>query len=253
MNPENTSSITRRDALARIGAGVAVVSLGSSLLSTRAEAQTAAPAPAEFTLPPLGFAYDALEPAIDARTMEIHYTKHHQAYVTNANKALAAYPELRAKGAEGILKEIRSVPEAIQTIVRNNVGGHVNHCLFWRILKPGGAKQPVGKVAEAIDKTFGGFDGLHAELTSAASRHFGSGWGWLSVNNGDLAVQDTSNQDSPLMFDSTPLLGIDVWEHAYYLNYQNRRSDYINAFWSLVNWDVVNENYIAATEPDKEA
>jgi Fe-Mn family superoxide dismutase len=252
MNPENTRSITRRDAITRIGAGIAAVGLANSLLSTRAEAQMETPAssaPTEFTLPPLGFAYGALEPAIDARTMEIHYTKHHQGYVNNSNKALASYPDLLAKGPEGLLRDIRTVPEAIQTIVRNNVGGHANHSLFWRILKPGGAKQPTGKVGEAIDKTFGSFDGLHAELTSAASRHFGSGWGWLSVIDGNLVAHDTSNQDSPLMSGATPILGVDVWEHAYYLHYQNKRSDYIAAFWGLVNWDVVNENYLAATEP----
>jgi Fe-Mn family superoxide dismutase len=256
MNPENTRSITRRDAITRIGAGIAAVGLANSLLSTRAEAQMETPAssaPTEFTLPPLGFAYDALEPHIDARTMEIHHTKHHQGYVNNSNKALASYPDLLAKGPDGILKEINTVPEAIRTIVRNNVGGHSNHSLFWSILKPGGAKGPVGKAAEAIEKTFGGFDGLHAELTSAATRHFGSGWGWLSVYNGDLVAHSTANQDSPLMSGATPILGLDVWEHAYYLHYQNRRADYVTAFWNLVNWDVVDANYIAATEPAEEA
>ncbi|HUG09645.1 MAG TPA: superoxide dismutase [Opitutaceae bacterium] len=215
-------------------------------------AATAPAATTEFKLPPLGFAYEALEPHIDARTMEIHHTKHHQAYVDNSNKALASYPELLAKGPEEILKNINTVPDSIRTIVRNNVGGHVNHSLFWRILKPSGANGPVGKVAAAIEETFGGFEGMHAELTSAATRHFGSGWGWLSLVNGDLVAHSTANQDSPLMSGATPILGLDVWEHAYYLHYQNRRADYIGAFWKLVNWDVVNELYVEAMEPEEE-
>ena len=251
MNPKDIHNLSRREALARLSAGIAAVSLGS-IVANRAAAQTPAAAPAEFTLPPLGFEYGALEPHIDARTMEIHHTKHHKAYVDNANKALASHPDLLAKGPGGILKEINTVPEAIRTIVRNNVGGHANHSLFWRILKPGGATGPVGKVAEAIEETFGGFEGMHAELTSAATRHFGSGWGWLSLVNGDLVAHSTANQDSPLMSGATPILGVDVWEHAYYLHYQNRRGDYIGAFWKLVNWDVVNDLYIEATEPAAE-
>jgi len=154
-----------------------------------------------------------------------------------------------AKGPEGILSDIGNVPEAIRTIVRNNVGGHANHSLFWGILKPGGSSKPVGKVGEAIEKTFGGFEGLHAEITSAATRHFGSGWGWLSVYDGNLIAHSTANQDSPLMSGATPILGVDVWEHAYYLHYQNRRADYVAGFWNLVNWDVVNASYLAATKP----
>ncbi|HEY5551188.1 MAG TPA: superoxide dismutase [Opitutaceae bacterium] len=253
MNPEDTHPLSRRDAIARLGAGIAAVSLGG--LANRADAQTPAAAPADppaFSLPPLGYAYNALEPHIDARTMEIHYTKHHNAYVDNSNKALASYPELLSPGPIALLREINKVPDAIRTIVRNNVGGHVNHSLFWRILKPGGATEPVGKVAEAIEQIFGGFEGLHAELTSASARHFGSGWGWLSLVNGDLVAHSTANQDSPFMSGATPILGIDVWEHAYYLHYQNRRADYIAAFWNLVNWDVVNELYVEATEPAEE-
>ena len=253
MNSENTHPLSRREAITRIGAGLAAVGLGSAITATRASAQaTAAVAVPEFTLPPLGFAFDALEPHIDARTMEIHYTKHHQGYVNNANRALASHPELMSKGAEGMLGDIGNVPETIRTIVRNNVGGHANHSLFWGILKPGGASQPVGKVGEAIEKTFGGFDGLHAEMSSAATRHFGSGWGWLSVYDGNLIAHSTANQDSPLMSGATPILGVDVWEHAYYLHYQNRRADYVGAFWNLVNWDVVNANYVAATKPADE-
>jgi Fe-Mn family superoxide dismutase len=256
MNQKDTHILSRREAIARLGAGAAAVSLGA-LAANRADAQMAVPVPAgqpaEFTLPPLEFAYDALEPHIDARTMEIHYTKHHKAYIDNSNKALASYPDLLAKGPDGILKEINTVPDAIRTIVRNNVGGHSNHSLFWRILKPGGAKGPVGKVAEAIEQTFGGFEGMHAELTSASTRHFGSGWGWLSLVNGELVAHSTANQDSPLMSGAIPLLGVDVWEHAYYLHYQNRRADYLTAFWNLVNWDVVNQLYVEATEPAEEA
>lgn len=259
MSPENTPSSTnplsRRAALARLGAGIAAVGLGGALAGTRAGAQapTAAPAdPPAFSLPALGFAFDALEPHIDARTMEIHYTRHHQGYVNNASRALASYPEILALGPMGMLREINQVPEAVRTLVRNNVGGHANHTLFWRILKPGGPKEPVGRVAEAIDATFGSFEGLHAELTMAASRHFGSGWGWLSVIDGRLLAHSTSNQDSPLMSGAIPILGVDVWEHAYYLHYQNRRADYIAAFWNLVNWDVVNQLYVEATEPADE-
>lgn len=256
MNPKDTHhTLSRREALSRLGAGIAAVGLGGALASKRAEAQGAPPTtaiPAAFELPPLGFAYDALEPHIDARTMELHHTKHHGGFVINASRALASYPELLAAGPVAMLREIANVPEAVRTIVRNLVGGHVNHSLFWRILTPGGAKEPVGKAAEAIEKTFGGFEGMHAELTSVSTRHFGSGWGWLSVYNGNLIAHSTANQDSPLMSGATPVLGIDVWEHAYYLHYQNRRADYIAAFWNLVNWDVVNELYVAATGPEEE-
>lgn len=252
MNPEIPNAITRRDALTRLGAGIAAVSLGG-LSASRAVAQSAAaapnPEPGAFSLPALGYAYDALEPVIDARTMEIHYSKHHQGYVNNANNALKAYPEVLALGPIGMLRGIEDVPEAIRTIVRNNVGGHANHTLFWKILQPGGASEPVGKVAEAIDKTFGSFEALHAELSLSAGRHFGSGWGWLSVVGDRLLAHSTANQDSPFMSGATPILGIDVWEHAYYLNYQNRRSDYIAGIWSLINWDVVNANFEAAIEP----
>ncbi len=251
MNPEKSNSLTRRDALIRLGAGIAAVSLGG-LSASRASAQSPAPAnpePDAFSLPALGYAYDALEPHIDARTMEIHHTKHHQGYVNNASRALQAYPEILAMGPIGMLREIDKVPDAIRTLVRNNVGGHANHSLFWRILHPGGSGGPVGRVAEAIDKTFGSYDGLRAELSNAASRHFGSGWGWLSLVDGRLLAHSTSNQDSPFMSGATPILGIDVWEHAYYLHYQNRRADYIGAVWNVINWDVVNANYEAATEP----
>jgi Fe-Mn family superoxide dismutase len=193
-----------------------------------------------FQLPELGFDYDALEPHIDARTMEIHHQKHHGAYTANFNKALESYPELHSVDAEHILRGFNGLPDAIQTAVRNNGGGFYNHALFWDILTPGGASAPDGDLAEAIDRDFGSFDAFKEQFGAAAGTRFGSGWAWLIINPfGKLVVQSTTNQDSPLMSGHTPILGLDVWEHAYYLNYQNRRPDYIAAFWNVVNWDRV--------------
>lgn len=197
-----------------------------------------------FELPALKFAFDALEPVIDARTMEIHHDKHHATYVNNLNKALESAPELFAKPVESILKEINSVPEAIRTAVRNNGGGHANHTLFWEILTPGGRKSPEGALLADIEKTFGSLDAFMEKFSAAATTRFGSGWAWLVVDNDKkLQVYSTANQDSPLMDNHTPILGLDVWEHAYYLNYQNRRPDYIKAFWSIVNWSFVGQEY----------
>jgi Fe-Mn family superoxide dismutase len=197
-----------------------------------------------FELPALKFAFDALEPVIDARTMEIHHDKHHATYVNNLNKALESTPELYAKPVESILKEINSVPEAIRTAVRNNGGGHANHTLFWEILTPGGRKSPEGALLADIEKTFGSLDAFMEKFSTAATTRFGSGWAWLVVDNEKkLQVYSTANQDSPLMDNHTPILGLDVWEHAYYLNYQNRRPDYIKAFWSVVNWSFVGQEY----------
>lgn len=197
-----------------------------------------------FELPALKFAFDALEPVIDARTMEIHHDKHHATYVNNLNKALESAPELFAKPVESILKEINSVPEAIRTAVRNNGGGHANHALFWEILTPGGRKSPDGALLADIEKTFGSLDAFMEKFSAAATTRFGSGWAWLVVDNDKkLQVYSTANQDSPLMDNHTPILGLDVWEHAYYLNYQNRRPDYIKAFWSVVNWSFVGQEY----------
>lgn len=197
-----------------------------------------------FELPALKFAFDALEPVIDARTMEIHHDKHHATYVNNLNKALESAPELFAKPVESILKEINSVPEAIRTAVRNNGGGHANHTLFWEILTPGGRKSPEGALLADIEKTFGSLDAFMEKFSAAATTRFGSGWAWLVVDNDKkLQVYSTANQDSPLMDNHTPILGLDVWEHAYYLNYQNRRPDYIKAFWSVVNWSFVGQEY----------
>ncbi|HOV06167.1 MAG TPA: superoxide dismutase [Anaerolineaceae bacterium] len=197
-----------------------------------------------FELPPLKFAFDALEPAIDARTMEIHHDKHHATYVTNLNKALESAPEWTEKSIEEILKDINSVPEAIRTAVRNNGGGHANHSLFWEILTPGGKKEPAGGLLKELEKTFGSVDAFVEKFTTAATTRFGSGWAWLVVDGEKkLQVYSTANQDSPLMDHHVPILGLDVWEHAYYLNYQNRRPDYIKAFWTVVNWSFVEQQY----------
>jgi Fe-Mn family superoxide dismutase len=203
--------------------------------------------PYKFELPTLGYDYAALEPHIDARTMEIHHTKHHQAYTDNLNAALEKHPNLHGKSDEELLRGIGSVPEDIRTAVRNHGGGFHNHNLFWKVLAPGGARQPAGELASAIDAAFGSFDELRAKLTDAASKRFGSGWGWLVVSgDGKLQVTSTANQDSPLMEGQTPIFGIDVWEHAYYLKYQNRRPEYLKAIWEVVNWEEVGRRYGAA-------
>jgi Fe-Mn family superoxide dismutase len=197
-----------------------------------------------FKLPELGYAKDALEPHIDAQTMEIHHGKHHNAYVTNLNAAVEKHPGIQGSSIEDLLTKIAQVPEDIRTAVRNNGGGHHNHTLFWDILTPGGARQPGGRLAEAITATFGSFDDLKTRLTQAGLTRFGSGWSWLVKDaSGKLQVYSTANQDSPLMEGHTPLLGIDVWEHAYYLKYQNRRPDYLAAIWNVINWDKVASRF----------
>ena len=203
--------------------------------------------PYPHSLPELGYAYDALEPHIDARTMEIHHSKHHNAYTTKVNNALKDHGALHARTAEELIGDLSSVPDAIRTAVRNNGGGYVNHALFWKILAPGGSSDPAGEIAAAIQAAFGSVDGMKEKMTAAAAGQFGSGWGWLSVDaSGQLQVSATPNQDSPLSQGATPILGVDVWEHAYYLKYQNRRPDYLTAFWNVVNWDVVAGNYATA-------
>ncbi|WP_067931888.1 superoxide dismutase [Alicyclobacillus kakegawensis] len=197
-------------------------------------------------LPPLPYAFNALEPHIDALTMEIHHDRHHGTYVNNLNAALEGHSDLQAKSIEDLLADINSVPESIRTAVRNNGGGHANHSLFWQILSPNGGGQPTGAVADAINQTFGSFEKFKDEFSKAAAGRFGSGWAWLVVNNGKLEIISTPNQDSPLMEGKTPILGLDVWEHAYYLKYQNKRPDYIAAFWNIVNWAEVNRRYEAA-------
>jgi Fe-Mn family superoxide dismutase len=202
---------------------------------------------AEFTLPPLPYDYGALEPTIDTQTMQIHHDKHHAAYVNNLNAALKDHPDLQNKSIEDLIRGINSVPEAIRTAVRNNGGGHANHTLFWEIMRPGGPKQPTGALAEAIQSTFGGVDNLKAQLNDAGVKRFGSGWSWLVVAGGKLQVLSSANQDSPLMEGQVPILGIDVWEHAYYLKYQNRRPDYLTAWWNVANWDEVAKRFQAAS------
>ncbi len=198
-----------------------------------------------YTLPALPYAYDALEPHIDAKTMEIHHTKHHNAYITKVNAAIEG-TELESKSIEELVTGINSVPENIRTAVRNNGGGHANHSLFWTVMKPGGGGTPSGDLASAIDSELGGFDKFKEDFSNAAATRFGSGWAWLVVSGGKLEVMSTPNQDSPLMEGKTPILGLDVWEHAYYLNYQNKRPDYISAFFNVINWDEVATRYAAA-------
>ena len=200
-----------------------------------------------YTLPPLPYPNDALEPHIDAKTMEIHHDKHHQAYITNATNALKDNPELLEMPVEKLLADLSVVPEAVRTAVRNNAGGHANHSLFWKILGPQSeGSAPTGELASAIDAKFGSFDAFKEKIATSGATRFGSGWAWLVVKGGELEVLSTANQDSPLMDGATPIFGVDVWEHAYYLNYQNRRPDYLKAIWNVVNWDAVAANYAAA-------
>jgi Fe-Mn family superoxide dismutase len=200
-----------------------------------------------YELPPLPYPFAALEPHIDARTMEIHHDKHHQAYITNANNALKDYPDLAAKPVEELLANLSVVPEAIRTVVRNNAGGHANHSFFWKIMGPNAGGSPKGKLADAINSTFGSFDQFKEKFQAAAIGRFGSGWAWLVLNKqGKLEITSTPNQDTPISDGLKPIFGIDVWEHAYYLLYQNRRPDYLKAYWNVVNWDEVEKYYAAA-------
>ena len=200
-----------------------------------------------FELPPLPYPENALEPYIDARTMSIHHDKHHAGYTNNLNNALEGHPGLAAKSIQDLLGDLDSVPESIRMAVRNNGGGYANHSLFWEVMGPAGGGAPAGDLAAAIDEAFGSFDEFQETFSKAAATRFGSGWAWLYVDgNGKLTVTSTPNQDSPLMRGNTPILGLDVWEHAYYLNYQNRRPDYIASWWNVVNWDTVAQNYAAA-------
>ncbi|MGO1818527.1 MAG: superoxide dismutase [Senegalia sp. (in: firmicutes)] len=196
-----------------------------------------------FKLPELDYSYDALEPHIDARTMEIHHSKHHQGYTDKLNKALKDQGDLKNKDIEDILSNIETLPNDIKTAVRNNGGGYYNHLLFWEMMSPDSKKKPEGDLLEKIEKTFGSFDKFKEEFTNAAKTRFGSGWAWLILNNGNLEITSTPNQDSPLMEGKKILLGLDVWEHAYYLKYQNKRPDYIEAFWNVINWDYVSKRY----------
>jgi Fe-Mn family superoxide dismutase len=202
--------------------------------------------PVAYVVPPLPYAFDALEPYIDKLTMEIHHDKHHGAYVTNLNKALEGHADLQALSIEDLLTHLDRVPENIRTAVRNNGGGHMNHSMFWKIMKKGGGGEPKGKVAEAIQSSFGSFADFKTKFSQAGVTRFGSGWAWLLYKDGKLTIDSTPNQDNPVMNGAKPVMGLDVWEHAYYLKYQNKRPDYIEAWWNVVNWEEIEKNLGAA-------
>ncbi|MET0261898.1 MAG: superoxide dismutase [Rariglobus sp.] len=255
MNPSNPSysfAISRRNALKTFAAGAALLGMGLSgagrafAADDERAARGAGNTTQPFALPKLAYAYDALEPHFDAKTMEIHHTKHHQAYITNANKALESHPELLALSGEALVARLDRVPEPLRTTVRNNVGGHLNHAFFWEILSPRGGGKPDGKLEDAINETFGSFDAFKTQFADAAAKRFGSGWAWLVLDGGKLVIRSSANQDSPLMEGATPIIGLDVWEHAYYLKYQNRRADYVTAFWNVVDWKKAGRHFSAA-------
>lgn len=234
--------MTRRQAIKT----TAMLATASAVVPTAiAQPSPAAATPTgPFTLPPLPYAFDALEPHIDARTMEIHHDKHHAAYVTNLNKVLVDNAwGLGAKNLERWLGDLNIVPEKFRTVVRNNGGGHYNHSLFWQMMKKNGGGEPKAELGKAIEKSFGNFTDFKTKFSDAAMKQFGSGWAWLTLYEGKLAIESTPNQDTPLSAGKQPLLGLDVWEHAYYLKYQNKRADYIAAWWNVVNWDFVAERY----------
>jgi superoxide dismutase, Fe-Mn family len=238
--------MTRREALKVTALASAVCATAVPLRT--ASGQSAGGATGPYTLPALPYAFDALEPHIDALTMQIHHDKHHGAYVTNLNKAVAEFPELGKKPVEELLRGLEAVPEKIRAAVRNQGGGHYNHTLFWQMMSKGGGGEPSGELGKAVEKRFGSFGAFRDELTKAALGQFGSGWAWLVVDgNKRLGIEATPNQDSPVSQGKQPLLGVDVWEHAYYLKYQNRRADYVAAFFNVINWDYVSERYVKAT------
>lgn len=237
-------SLNRRHFLVLLGA-----SSGAFLLDSFASAETSTPPTPAIQLPPLPYAYDALEPHIDAKTMQFHHDKHHAAYVNNLNKALDKHPELKNKSVEELLKNLSKVPADIRTTVRNNGGGHVNHSMFWRIMKPNGGGEPTGEIATAIKENFGSFADFKKQFNDAGAGRFGSGWVWLVHNKkGKLEITTTPNQDNPLSKGKYPIFGNDVWEHAYYLKYQNRRPDYLEAWWNVVNWDEINQRFADASK-----
>lgn len=236
--------MTRREAVKTTAMAVGALTIGSVWQNAEAQSPpSTAPISGPYTLPPLPYAYEALEPNIDTQTMQIHHDKHHAAYVANLNKAVADFPELGKKPVEDLLADLNSVPEKIRTAVRNQGGGHFNHTLFWQMMSKNGGGAPKGGLAQAIDKSFGGFSNFKDKLTDAAAKIFGSGWAWLALENGNLTIESTANQDSPISQGKQPLLGIDVWEHAYYLKHQNRRPEYVSAFWNVINWDFVSERF----------
>jgi superoxide dismutase, Fe-Mn family len=242
--------MTRRDAIKVMGGGAALVSLGGLSRLRAADAVLPAGAGATkqpFVLPKIEYGFDALEPYIDALTMEIHFSKHHAAYIKNANKALEGHPALGVMTAEEILVNLPSIEEPLRTTLRNNVGGHVNHSFWWSILSPKGTGEPSGALADALTQTYSSFDSFKARFKAASLTRFGSGWQWLAMmKDGRLIIHSTANQDSPLSEGSTPIVGIDVWEHAYYLKHQNLRADYVDAFWNVLNWEQAGRNYAAA-------
>lgn len=245
-------TLNRRNFLFLLGAGTGAVALGTwrspGLMSNAWAAQAPSEGATSFELPPLPYAYNALEPHIDAQTMQFHHDRHHAAYVKNLNAALEKHPELKGKSAQELLSDIDSVPEDIRTTVRNNGGGHLNHTMFWNIMSPDGGGEPTGAIADAINDTFGSFEEFKQQFNQAGEKRFGSGWAWLvRTKDGKLQVISTPNQDSPLMEGHYPIMGNDVWEHAYYLKYQNRRSDYLSAWWNVVNWDEINNRFEQAT------
>ena len=234
--------MTRRQALKTTALASAVCATAATLRT--ASAQTSAGPNGPFTLPPLPYSYDALEPHIDATTMQIHHDKHHAAYVTNLNKAVADFPDLGKKRVDDLLKDLSAAPEKVRTALRNQGGGHYNHTLFWQMMKKGGGGLPSGELLRGLEKRFGSFAAFKDEMTKVALGQFGSGWAWLVLDaNKQLAVEPTANQDSPISQNKQPLLGVDVWEHAYYLKYQNRRPDYVAAFFQVVDWDFVSARY----------
>jgi Fe-Mn family superoxide dismutase len=241
-----TPVLTRRHLLSLAAATPAALLAARTLEPRRALAQTSTtPAGANYphTLPPLPYAFDALEPHIDAQTMQIHHDRHHQTYVTNLNNALKDKPALQSMSAEDLIRNLDKLPDDVKNAVRNNGGGHVNHSMFWNIMKPQGGGQPNGPLADAIMKKFGSFDAMTTAFNDAGTKRFGSGWVWLAVDKNGLHIMDTPNQDNPMMVGHYPVIGNDVWEHAYYLKYQNRRADYLKAWWNVVNWDEANRRY----------
>ena len=236
--------LTRRDVLKTVGVTAATLAVAPLVRGQAAPPAAVPPAPTgPFTVPPLGYAYDALEPYIDAQTMQIHHDKHHAAYVANLNAAVADLPEVAKMSVEQILADLSKVPETARTKIRNNGGGHANHTLFWTILKKNASGKPVGDLAAAIDKDLGGFDTFQKNFTAAATGVFGSGWAWLVFEKGKLQITSLPNQDSPLSSGQAPVLGLDVWEHAYYLKYQNVRASYVAAFFNVINWEAANGRF----------
>ncbi|HLO85163.1 MAG TPA: superoxide dismutase [Nostocaceae cyanobacterium] len=234
-------SLNRRHFLFLVGASVSSLTLESYAFAENTSSSTTA----AIQLSPLPYPYDALEPYIDARTMQFHHDQHHAAYVKNLNAALDKYPAFKKTSVEELLKNINKVPQDIRTTVRNNGGGHVNHSMFWKIMKPNGGGEPTGEIATAINQSFGNFANFKKQFNQAGASRFGSGWVWLVRNkNGNLEITSTANQDSPLMVEQYPIFGNDVWEHAYYLKYQNRRPEYLDAWWNVVNWDEINKRFI---------